>query len=82
MGFGIGYERNIGGPERTIRYTSGAVLVLAGIGIGLFPILGDVLTNVVIAILLIVAGLYLIYEAQVQYCPLNHIFDRSTYPAE
>lgn len=77
--FGLGYERNIGGPERTIRYTLGALLVLAGIGIITFPILGDALLNAVLVVVLIVGGLFLIYEARVQYCPLNHTFDRSTY---
>lgn len=77
--FGLGYERNIGGAERAIRYTFGALFVLAGIGIVAFPIIGDALLNGVIAVVLLAGGMYLIYEARVLYCPLNHTFDRSTY---
>lgn len=77
--FGLGYERNVGGAERTIRYTLGALCVLVGIGIVPFPVLGGALANAVLAFVLIVGGLYLIYEAQVQYCPLNHTIGRSTY---
>ncbi len=32
----------------------------------------------VLAALLALTGGYLIYEAQVRYCPLNHTLDRST----
>lgn len=77
--FGIGYERNIGGAERTIRYTLGALLVLAGIATVLVPVIGNPLMNAVAAVILIVGGAYQIYEARVQYCPLNHTFERSTY---
>lgn len=79
---GHGYERNIGGPERTIRYTLGALFGLVGIGIIAFPVISDALTNAVLAAALIAGGLYLIYEAQVQYCPLNHTLERSTYSAD
>lgn len=78
--FGIGYERNIGEPERTIRYALGALFGLAGIAIVALPVLVGALANTVLALVLIVGGLYLIYEAQVQYCPLNHTIGRSTYP--
>jgi hypothetical protein len=80
--FGIGHERNVGGTERTIRYTLGGLFVLAGGGIVAFPVLGSALANAVLALVLIVNGLYLIYEAQVQYCPLNHTIGRSTYSGE
>lgn len=78
--FGIGYERNVGGPERTIRYVLGALSVLGGLGVVAFPVLGDALATAVLAFVLLAVGAYLIYEAQVQYCPLNHTFDRNTYP--
>lgn len=77
--FGIGYERNVGEPERTVRYALGALFVLAGIGLVAVPVLGAELTNAVLALVLFLGGLYLIYEAQVQYCPLNHTLGRSTY---
>lgn len=79
---GIGHERNVGGAERTIRYTLGGLFVLVGVGIVAFPVLGSTLANAVLALVLIVGGLYLIYEAQVQYCPLNHTIGRSTYSGE
>lgn len=77
--FGIGYERNIGGPERTVRYTLGAVFSIIGIGLLVTPIVGDFFLNGAVALILFAGGLFLIYEAQVQYCPLNHTFERSTY---
>lgn len=77
--FGIGHERNIGGLERTVRYTLGSLFTLGGFVVFVFPILSDTISNAVLALVLIVCGLYGIYEAQVQYCPLNHTFDRSTY---
>lgn len=80
--FGIGHERNIGGSERAIRYTLGVLLALVGVAALAVPILGDGLANVAAAVVLIVGGAYLIYEAQVQYCPLNHTVDRSTYADE
>lgn len=76
---GIGHERNVGGAERTLRYTLGGVFVLAGIVIVASPFLGSPLLNLVLAVVLIAGGLYLIYEARVQYCPLNHTLGRSTY---
>lgn len=77
---GIGHERNVGGTERTIRYTLGGLFVLAGAGIGIFPVLRS--ATVLLVVALIVTGLSLIYEARVQYCPLNHTFGRSTYSEE
>lgn len=76
--FGIGYERNVGGLERTVRYTAGALSVLAGIGVIVFPVVETTLGNAIIGVVLLVTGLYLIYEARVQYCPLNDTLDRST----
>lgn len=52
---------------------------LVGIGVNAFPAFGDAFASAVLALVLIVGGLYLIYEAQVQYCPLNHTFGRSTF---
>lgn len=77
--FGIGYERNIGGRERAIRYTAGAVCSVVGLGLLIAPMLESMLLNGVLALVLLVCGVYVIYEAQVQYCPFNHTFDRSTY---
>lgn len=79
---GIGHERNVGGLERTIRYTLGGLFVIAGVGIVTFPVLGSAFANAVLALVLIAGGMWLIYEAQVQYCPLNHTIGRSTYPGE
>lgn len=79
---GIGHERNVGGTERAFRYTFGALFALAGLGILPFPVLGSPLSNAVLALVLLVGGLYLIYEAQVQYCPLNRTIGRSTYTEE
>lgn len=76
---GIGYERNVGGLERAIRYAAGALAVLAGAAVAAVPILGDGRANAVVAVGLVAAGAYLIYEARVQYCPLNHTLDRNTY---
>ncbi len=77
--FGIGHERNVGGAERTLRYTLGGFFLLAGIAIVVSPVLGSGLANAVVVLLLIVGGLFLIYEARVQYCPLNQTLGRSTY---
>lgn len=77
--FGIGHERNVGGVERTIRYSVGALCALAGPVVFAFPVVSDATKNTVLALVLLVGGLYGIYEAQVQYCPLNNTFDRSTY---
>lgn len=77
--FGIGYERNVGGTERTLRYLGGVVLLGAAAGVLFWSIAGPGLPNLVIASLLAITGLYLIYEAQVQYCPGNHVLGRSTY---
>lgn len=77
--FGIGHERNVGGIERAVRYTLGAVFTLVGLVLLVVPVLGAPLKNAILSIGLIIGGLYLIYEARVQYCPLNHTFDRSTY---
>lgn len=76
--FGIGYDRNIGGIERTVRYVAGAVAILAGIGLVVFPVLGPTLVTI-LALALGICGLYLLYEARVQYCPLNHTIGRSTH---
>ena len=31
--FGVGHERNVGGVERTIRYTAGALSLLAAVAV-------------------------------------------------
>lgn len=77
--FGIGYERNVGGIERTLRYTSGGLFVILGAGLLAFPVFGNAFWNALLAFILLGGGLYLIYEARVQYCPLNETFDRNTY---
>jgi drug/metabolite transporter (DMT)-like permease len=76
--FGVGHERNVGGPERTLRYILGALLVLSGVGVAIASPFGGV-SNAVVAVAVFVSGLYSIYEARVQYCPLNHSIGRSTY---
>lgn len=77
--FGLGYERNVGGPERAVRYTLGALSVLAGLGVVAVPVLGGALTDAALGLGLLATGLYLIYEARTQYCPVNHTIGRSTY---
>ncbi|MFC6953952.1 YgaP-like transmembrane domain [Halorubellus litoreus] len=77
--FGIGHERNVGGLERTIRYLLGFACLAAAAGVLLAPVLESGLGNVPLGAALAVCGLYLVYEAQVQYCPLNHTVGRSTY---
>lgn len=76
---GVGHERNVGGTERTIRYTLGALCVVAGIGVVAVPVPGDPLVIAALSISLLLGGAYLIYEARVQYCPLNHTLERNTY---
>lgn len=76
---GIGYERNVGGTERTIRYILGGLCVLAGIGVVTVPVPGNPLVTAGLAVVLLIGGAYLIYEARVQYCPLNHTLDRNTH---
>jgi hypothetical protein len=75
---GIGHERNVGGAERTVRYALGGLLVVVAVALAAVPQLGTV-ANAGIVIALLVSGAYLIYEARVQYCPLNHTVGRSTY---
>jgi FtsH-binding integral membrane protein len=77
--FGIGNERNVGGLERTIRYLLGFGLLAAAAGVLLAPMLESGLGNVPLGVVLAASGLYLVYEAQVQYCPLNHAVGRSTF---
>ncbi|WP_227133407.1 YgaP-like transmembrane domain [Halorubellus salinus] len=76
---GLGHERNVGGLERTIRYLFGFGCLAAAAGVLLAPVLESGVGNVPFAAVLAVSGLYLVYEAQVQYCPLNHTVGRSTY---
>lgn len=76
--FGIGHERNVGGAERTVRYGLGGLLVVVAVALAAVPQFGTV-PNAVVAVVLLVSGAYLIYEARVQYCPLNHTVGRSTY---
>jgi hypothetical protein len=66
----VGHERNVGGVERPVRYTLGTLLVLVSAVLVLFPML-DGLANYGLLAVMLVSGLYLIYEARVQYCPLN-----------
>lgn len=76
--FGIGYERNVGGVERTVRYTLGGVCLLAAVAVvALGPL--ELLATTLVAAVLALTGAYLVYEARVQYCPLNHRIGRSTY---
>ncbi|WP_435364493.1 YgaP-like transmembrane domain [Haloarchaeobius sp. DYHT-AS-18] len=75
---GIGHERNIGGVERTVRYTLGIVFVLAALAVLVVPVLSG-LTNLALAVVLFLCGAFAIYEARVQYCPLNDSLGRSTY---
>lgn len=77
--FGKGHERNVGGLERTIRYLAGFACLAASAGVVLAPVLESGVGNVPLGVGLAVGGLYLVYEAQVQYCPLNHTAGRSTY---
>lgn len=79
--FGIGHERNVGGVERSIRYTLGGLCFLGTAALLFFPVLTGI-SNTVLAVVLAITGLYLVYEAQVQYCPLNHTLGRSTYAEE
>jgi fatty acid desaturase len=76
--FGIGYERNVGGIERTVRYVLGTAFTLAAVALAVVPVLGT-LWNGVLAVACLGTGLYLIYEARVQYCPLNGTLGRSTH---
>ena len=76
--FGIGHERNVGGTERALRYAGGTVCVLAGLAVLAVPVLGGGL-DIALGLVLVATGGYLIYEARVQYCPLNHTLARSTY---
>lgn len=78
--FGVGQERNIGGVERALRYSFGILLLLAGVTIALFPVFTRTLTRIALAVSGFAGGLFVIYEAQVQYCPFNKTVDRSTYP--
>jgi hypothetical protein len=75
---GIGHERNVGDGERTVRYALGSLLVVVAVALAAVPQFGRV-TNAAVAVALLVSGAYLIYEARVQYCPLNHTVGRSTY---
>lgn len=75
---GIGYERNVGGTERAVRYLLGAALLFAGAVVAFLPVVAGAL-NWVVVVVALVSGLYLVYEAQVQYCPLNDTVGRSTY---
>lgn len=79
---GIGYERNVGGWERTLRYGSGAMAVFIGVVLAVFQVVSPPVANSLLAIVLGGGGVYLIYEARVQYCPLNHTLQRSTYGAD
>lgn len=77
--FGKGHERNVGGLERTIRYLLGFGCLAAAAGVLVAPLLESGVGNVPLGVVLAVGGLYLVYEAQVQYCPLNHTVGRSTH---
>lgn len=74
--FGVGHDRNLGGAERMLRYAGGGVCLLAGLALLLarpgFGTLG-------LTAILLLAGGYMVYEARVQYCPVNHAAGRSTY---
>ena len=75
---GIGHERNVGGAERTVRYALGSLLVVVAVALAAVPQFGAA-ANAALVVALLVSGAYLIYEARVQYCPLNHTVGRSTY---
>lgn len=77
--FGIGHERNVGGLERTIRYLAGVACLAAAAGVLLAPLLASGVGNVPAGVALAAGGLSLVYEAQVQYCPLNRAVGRSTH---
>jgi hypothetical protein len=76
--FGLGHERNVGGIERSIRYTLGGLCLIATGALLVFPFRSGI-SNSVLAVVLAITGLSLVYEAQVQYCPLNQTIGRSTY---
>lgn len=76
--FGLGYARNIGGTEQAIRYLLGAAGTVLGLYLLAFPVIGFA-SNLVLALCFLAAGSYLVYEARVQYCPLNATLGRSTY---
>lgn len=76
--FGVGHERNVGGTERTVRYAPGGLLVVVAVALAAVPQFGTV-ANAAVVVALLVSGAYLIYEARVRYCPLDHTVGRSTY---
>ena len=76
---GRGHERNLGGMERLIRYAFGVLFVLAGVGIVIVPVLANTFANAFLALVLVVLGANSIYQAQVQYCPLNNTIGWSSY---
>lgn len=76
--FGLGYARNVGGAEQLGRYLLGAAVTALGIYLLAFPILGFA-PNLLLAVCFLAGGSYLVYEARVQYCPLNATLGRSTY---
>lgn len=77
--FGHGYERNVGGIDRTFRYVSGTTSIIAGVGLLFFRVFDGFAVTVLLSGILIIGGLYAIYEAQVQYCPVNNATGRMTY---
>lgn len=76
--FGIGLERNLGGGDRTARYGTGIASAILAVGVVLLRPFGFPY-DLILAGLLVLGGLYLIYEARVNYCPTNHAIGRNTY---
>lgn len=77
--FGVGYDRNVGGLDRTLRYPLGPLAVLAGLAAIRYPIPGGTPATVVLAVLLIPNGVQLVNETRTRYSPLYELVGRDTY---
>lgn len=76
--FGIGYDRNVGGLDRTLRYPLGPLAVLVGLYVVANPIPGGTPASAILAIILIPNGVQLLNETRTRYSPLYELFGRDT----
>jgi hypothetical protein len=71
---GVGLDRNLGGPGRALRFVLGGGLIAAAVA----TYLGSAAVGLGAVAFALLAGGYLVWQAQTQYCPVNHALGRDT----